>query len=89
MVGLTRALADELGPHGIIVNVIAPRVIASEAVKHSTFSGQLEVAAKERQAVERVGRPNDLRGLAVFLASDLTSLISTQTIAVDGGITRR
>lgn len=89
VIGLTRALADALGSKGITVNSIAPGIIATDAVKASVVSSDLEVAARQRQAVPRIGQPDDLAGLAVFLASDAASFISAQTIAVDGGINRR
>lgn len=89
VIGLTRSLADALGPKGITVNSIAPGIIASDAVKASTVSHDLEIAARQRQAVPRIGQPDDLAGLAIFLCSDAASFISAQTIAVDGGINRR
>lgn len=89
VIGLTRSLADALGPKGITVNSIAPGIIATDAVKASVVSPDLELAARQRQAIPRIGQPDDLAGLAVFLASEAASFISAQTIAVDGGINRR
>lgn len=86
VIGLTRAMADELGVHGITVNAIAPGAIGTEAVRASALGPQLEIAAQERQAVKRVGSAVDLAGPVAFLASDFASFITGQTIPVDGGI---
>lgn len=84
IIGLTRALARELGVYLINVNCIAPG---------GTFTGgpedtaELEVRKKpaERRAIKRVEVPEDVTGTAVFLASPDSDFITGQTIVVDGG----
>lgn len=85
--GLTRALADELGPSGITSNAIAPGAIGTETALASPLGDAIR-ASDSRTAVAKVGQPEDLAGAAVFLASDHASFITGQTLVVDGGIFR-
>jgi gluconate 5-dehydrogenase len=81
--GLTRELAASWGPHGIRVNAICPGFFHSrlaDAVIHL-----VEDKIQERNPIPRVGAEGELKGLAVFLASDASSYITGQSIAVDGG----
>jgi len=77
---LTRRLAFELGPYGINVNAIAPGMVLTDM---STPEG-VELARK-RCVLGRVGSPEDIARLAVFLASDESSYITGQVIVADGG----
>jgi 3-oxoacyl-[acyl-carrier protein] reductase len=77
---LTKRLAFELGPHGINVNAIAPGMILTDM---ATPEG-VEIA-KKRSILSRVGNPEDIARLAVFLASDESSYITGQVIVADGG----
>jgi gluconate 5-dehydrogenase len=85
--GLTRALAVELGGHHITVNAIAPGTFATEANAELVADAQWRQWVGRRTALGRWGRPEEMAGVVVFLASDAASYLTGQTIAVDGGIT--
>ena len=85
LVGLTRALAREVGEDGITVNAIAPGAYptAAEAIHPDLESYNLFIL--EQQAVKRRGTPADIANAALFLAAPETSFITGQLLVVDGG----
>lgn len=83
--GLTRELAASWGNSGIRVNAIAPGFFHSRLADASIE--QLEPSIKERSPIPRVGDEGELKGVAVFLASDASNYITGQIIVVDGGMT--
>lgn len=84
VIGMTRAMAKEIGDFNITVNAIAPGLTASETGKQVQTAEELAVPVA-RRALKRVQVPEDLVGTVVFLASDDAAFISGQTLLVDGG----
>jgi NAD(P)-dependent dehydrogenase (short-subunit alcohol dehydrogenase family) len=80
---LTQHLAGELAPR-ILVNAIAPGLFASRMSKELLRAGSDAVGAGF--PLGRIGRPDDIAGIAVFLASRASSYITGTVIPVDGGI---
>jgi gluconate 5-dehydrogenase len=83
--GLTRELAATWGRQGIRVNAIAPGFFHSRLA--DAVIEQAEASIKARSPIPRVGEAGELKGVAVFLASDASNYITGQTIVVDGGRT--
>lgn len=90
LVGLTKQLAQELGPHGITVNAVAPGLVLS----NPTTQRQWDSYGPEKQAqmvagtyTRRLGRAEDIANAVLFLASDAASWITGQILSVDGGRT--
>lgn len=85
---LTQALAFELGPFGVTVNAIGPTVIETDLNRDLIKTQpQLYEGVLKRMALGRLGQPEDIAGVLVFLASPAASFITGQTIYVDGGYT--
>jgi len=90
LAGLTRALAAELAGRGIRVNAIAPGPIETPifermGVTPESRAGVLDGYAQQ-VALKRVGQPDEIARVALFLASEDSSFVTGQEIAVDGGL---
>lgn len=86
IIGLTRALAREVGGDGIRVNSVMPGAIRTEQEVELNFDEhELAVLSAERQSIPRRGYADDLAGTFVYLASDDSAFVTGQVITVDGG----
>jgi 2-deoxy-D-gluconate 3-dehydrogenase len=83
--GLTRALANEWGPAGVQVNAIAPGYISTDNTTELRADPAREAAIRQRIPAGRWGRPEDVVGAAVFLASAAADYVNGHVLAVDGG----
>ena len=87
MIAMTKTLAVELGPAGIRVNSIAPGLIDTKLSQAIVSSPDLVKIFNDHTALKRHGQPEEIAGLAVYLASDEASFVTGQTICADGGYT--
>ncbi len=84
LIGLTKALANELGPNGIRVNAVAPGLIDTKMNNDLTYQEKEEFV--ERVSLERIGRPKDVAKAVYFLASEESSYINGEVLTIDGGL---
>ncbi len=89
LMSLTRSLAIELAPAGIRVNSVAPGAVATPRVagRLADTQGPTAAAQRSRAPLGRMGEPDEIAKVVVFLSSDLASYVSGQTIVVDGAAT--
>lgn len=84
LIGFTRALAKEVGRGGITVNAVAPGVIDTDML--ADLSTEDRAALADATPVGRLGRPEDVAGIVVYLASPAGAFVTGQVINADGGM---
>lgn len=93
LVGLTRSLALDYGPHGIRVNCVAPGFIRTRLVQESIDRNEDRAAAENAMtagvALGRIGDPDEVAQVVRFLASEESSYVTGASLLVDGGLTAR
>lgn len=87
MVAMTRSLAMEWGPRGVRVNTIAPGFILTDLTQKLWSDETMQQWGLTNTPAGRLGKPEDMVGAAVFLASDASAFVSGQVLRVDGGFT--
>jgi len=85
-VGLTRTLAEAWAKDGIRVNGIAPGLVDTKLTKVTTENPERLAGSLQGIPMRRLGTPEDMAGVALFLASPLSAYVLGQTIPVDGGL---
>lgn len=85
IIGYTKAIAKELGAFGVNVNAVAPGLIETSMLKDSQARDKIIELAMDEIVLKRVGTPEDVANVVVFLASDLARHITGEVIKVDGG----
>lgn len=88
LVALTHALANSLGP-AVRVNCISPGWIVTDAYQHGAMHTTLTDADHAQHPAGRVGKPEDIAELALYLCSDKAGFITGQNFVIDGGITKK
>lgn len=84
LIGMTKALAKEVGLSGITVNSVSPGVILTDMTSH--FDKETMNSLKEETPLNRIGTPGDVAGAVSFLASEDADFITGQNISVNGGM---
>jgi enoyl-[acyl-carrier protein] reductase III len=86
---LTRSLAWELGPRGILVNAVAAGVIDSPTIRHHPHADEILARAAEQTPTGRLGTGEDVARVVLFLLSPLSAWVTGQTLVADGGMSLR
>ena len=84
VIGLTKALAKEVGPSGVRVNAVSPGVVMTEMM--AGFSDEDVAALKEETPLIQLGMPEDIADAVIFLASEKARFITGQVLSVNGGM---
>lgn len=87
MEGMSKALAWELGPHGIRVNTLCPTFIETALTAPMLADTAFRDSVRSRIALGRIGKLEDVMGAVVFLCSDAAALVTGSALMVDGGWT--
>lgn len=83
---ITRSLASELGPRGIRVNAIRPGMVETEGTQAAGIAeSDMRKQVEAQTPLGRIGKPHDIAGMAVFLASDDSAWITGETFVISGG----
>ncbi|MBS1910801.1 MAG: SDR family oxidoreductase [Bacteroidetes bacterium] len=88
VIGFVRSLASEVGKYGITVNAITVGLTATQRPPNEKLVGSILEHLLPQQAVHRADEPEDIAAVVAFLASPESSIISGQTLNVDGGVAR-
>jgi 3-oxoacyl-[acyl-carrier protein] reductase len=86
VISLTKSLAQEFGPHGILVNAIAPGFVETDMVAAVLGRAGVREAFLEATPLHRFGQPEDVAGAALFLASGQSSFVNGHVLLVNGGL---
>jgi len=87
VMGLTRAMALELAPHGIRANAVCPGLVNTPLAADLMADPKVVAAARARIPLGRIMEPEDIAGPTVFLLSDASSAVTGIALPVDGGVT--
>jgi NAD(P)-dependent dehydrogenase (short-subunit alcohol dehydrogenase family) len=87
LIMMTRSWAQEFGPHNIRVNAIAPGLIQTDLSEFFWKDDTRRLQYESATPLHRIGQPDEIAGLALYLASDEASFVTGQVMVADGGMT--
>ena len=82
--GMTRAIAVELAPHNVLVNVVAPGYVLTDLTRQNNSEAEIEKIS-QTIPVKRLAAPEEIASIVAFLCSEQNTYLTGQTIVVDGG----